>query len=68
MIEDLKYYLFIMRLRFEGKEYSESLISEIATIAIKNWVDRDDADPKLTKEQFSRASRRAIAKKDLGLN
>lgn len=57
-----------MRLRFEGKEYSESLISEISAIAIKNWVDRDDADPKLTKEQFSKASRRAIAKKDLGLN
>ena len=52
-----------MRLRVDGIEDKELMMTEIATIAIKNWVDRDNGDPNLTKEQFSRATMRVIAKK-----
>jgi hypothetical protein len=68
MLEDLRYYLFIMSVRLEDKEDGELLMTEISTFAVKNWVDRDDSTPNLTKEQLDRAVMRVIAKKGMGSN
>lgn len=52
-----------MSIRVDGREDKELFMTEIASIAIKNWVDRDDGNPILTDEQLSRVTRRVIAKK-----
>jgi len=68
MIEDLKYYLLVMRIRLEDKEDGELLMTEISTLAVKNWVDREDGTPNLTKDQFKKAVRRVIARKGMSSN
>ncbi len=65
MIEDLKYYLLVMRVRLDGTEDKDLLMTEISALAVKNWVDRDDGNPDLTDEQYSKAVRRVIARKGL---
>lgn len=67
MLEDLQYYLLVMKIRLEDKEDSELILPEITTIAVKNWVDTE-GDPNLSKQQFLTAFKRAIAKKGLSLN
>jgi hypothetical protein len=68
MIEDLKYYLLVMRIRLQDKEDGELLMTEVSTLAVKNWVDREDGTPDLTREQFNKAIRRVIAKKGMNRN
>jgi hypothetical protein len=68
MIQDLKYYLLVMRISLKNRDNKEMLMKEISTLAIKNWVDREDGKPDLTKEQLNRAMVRALAKRDVNDN
>lgn len=68
MIQDLKYYLLVMRISLKNKDNKELVMREISSIAIKNWVDREDGKPDLTTEQFNKAMSRALAKRELNNN
>jgi hypothetical protein len=65
MFDDLKLYLFGVRLRLMKQNREdiplELLMVEISRIAVENWM--DEKDPELTNEQLLIASRRVIAKK-----
>ena len=67
MLEDLQYYLLVIRTRLENKEDSELIVPEVIAIAIKNWVDTE-GDPQLSRQQILTAIKRAIAKKGMNLN
>jgi hypothetical protein len=65
MLDELKHYLFMVKKKLRGRDDFEYLMIEISSIAIKNWVDRENGDPSLTRQQIQEASRIAIAKKGL---
>lgn len=68
MFKDLKIYLRYIRIRLAGKKDGELLMSEIANIATKNWVEREDGTPNLTEKQLSLAIKRALIKKEINFN
>lgn len=67
MFDELKRYLYSIKLNLEKLEIREDiplemLMEEISNIATDNWVNRENGNPKLTESQINKAINRVIAR------
>lgn len=69
MLENLRDYLSLISDKLSDKEDGELLMEEISKVAINNFIDREDGDPVLTREQIISVLHLVLIRKNsAGLN